>query len=131
MSGSASAGSDHWHEDKAHWKLHWQHRNFDDDDEFDHQAAGCYFEPRDVWLVGDYYAKRYRPLPPGAATKYFRTGPLPAGWKAQLESLPPTLESRLFVKLPEGHRWGVAGGSLIVYDPQAQMILDTVVLFGR
>jgi hypothetical protein len=130
LRGSASTEAEHWHQDKGHWKLHWQHRNFDDDDEFGHQAGGCFLPPRDVWLVSDYYAKRYRPLAPGVATHYYRTGPLPAGWKGQLESLPTTLDGRL-VALPEGQLRAVVGGSLIVYDPQTQMILDTVVLFGR
>lgn len=126
----ARAGAEHWHEDKAHWKEHWQHRNFDDDDEYDHRAGGCYLEPGDVWLVGDYFSRRYRPLPPGAAKKYYRTGQLPAGWKSQIESLPLVLERRL-VTLPDRYRRGAIGGSLIVYDPQTQVILDTVVLFGR
>jgi len=126
----ALAGSEHWHEDKDHWKQHWQHRNLDDEDEFGHLAGACYFEPRDVWLVSDYYANRYRPLPPGAAKKYYRTGQLPAGWKGQLEALAPAVERRL-IALPDGYRRGVIGGSLIVYDPQTQMILDTVVMFGR
>lgn len=130
LSVPALAGAEHWHEDKDHWKEHWQYRNFDDDDEYDHRTAGCQFEPQDVWRVSDYFARRYRPLPPGTAKKYYKTGRLPAGWKGQIESLPPTLERRL-VALPEGYRRGVVGGSLIVYDPQAQLILDTIVLFGH
>ncbi|OFV91798.1 MAG: hypothetical protein A3G76_15120 [Acidobacteria bacterium RIFCSPLOWO2_12_FULL_65_11] len=130
LSASAFAQDGHWHEDKEHWKDHWQNRNFDDDDEYDHRAGGCHFEPRDVRRVSDYYAKRYRPLPPGVAKKYYRTGRLPAGWKSQLESLPSIFERRL-VALPDGYRRGVIGGSLIVYDSQTQTILDTVVLFGR
>jgi hypothetical protein len=130
LSVSALAGTEHWHEDKNHWKEHWQYRNFDDDDEYDHRASGCYFEPGDVWLVGDYFAKRYRPLPPGTAKRYYRAGALPTGWKNQIVSLPPTLEHRLVV-LPEGYRRGVVGGSLIVYDPKMELILDSVVLFGR
>ena len=124
------AVADHWHDDKDHWKEHWQHRNFDDDDEYDHRAGGCYFETQDVWLVGDYFAGRYRPLPPGTAKKYYRAGQLPAGWKSHLVALPPTLERRL-VAIPDTYRRGVVGGSLIVYDPQAQLILDSVVLFGH
>ena len=126
----ASAGGGHWHDDKDHWKEHWQHRNVDDEDEYDHGAGGCRFEPRDVWLVSDHFAGRYRPLPPGTAKKYYRTGALPADWQRQLAPLPSALERRL-VALPEGIRRGVIGGSLIVYDPQTQTILDTIVLFGR
>jgi hypothetical protein len=63
---SAPAWAKHWHEDGDHWKTHSKtHEARDDDDrEVDHRAESCYFEPRDVRVMSEYYAPRYRRLPP-------------------------------------------------------------------
>ena len=90
---SAPAWAQHWHEDGDHWKKHSKHEARDDDDrEFDHRAESCYFEPRDVRVMSEYYAPRYRNLPPGLAKKLYRTGHLPPGWERKMEPLPVVVE---------------------------------------
>jgi len=65
-----SAWAKHWHEDDDHWDKHWKHHDEGDEREFDHHGGGCYFQPRDVRVIGEYYAPRSRPLPPGLEKKY-------------------------------------------------------------
>jgi hypothetical protein len=118
----------HWHEDNDHWNKHWQHRD-DDDRDFDHRAGGCWFEPRDTRILTEYYAPRYRSLPPGLEKKLYRTGHLPPGWERKIEPIPVVVERQL-VPLPPGYRRGVVDGYAVVYDPGTRVILDVTVLFG-
>ena len=125
----APAWAKHWHEDGGHWKKHAKHEARDDDREFDHRAQRCYLEPRDVRVVSEYYAPRYRNLPPGLAKKLYRTGHLPPGWERKLEPLPVVVERQL-VPLPAGYQRGVIDGYAVVYSPRTRVIIDVAVLFG-
>lgn len=59
------------------------------------------FSTDDVRVIREYYAPRYRALPPGLQKKYERTGQLPPGWQKKLEPFDPVVERRL-VALPAG-----------------------------
>jgi len=120
--GSAAAKPKHWHDDEKHWKKHWQGHD-DDDDE--HHAATCYFRPQDIRIIREYYEPRYRSLPPGLAKKYYRTGHLPPGWQKKMEPFPVAVERRLVV-LPAGYRRGYIDGSIVVFSPHTQVLIDVV-----
>src|SRR5215471_10932949 len=71
ITGPASAK--HWHENEKHWKEHGKHEDQDDRgfDHRDHGAKNCYFQPHDARIVTEYYALRYRELPPGLRKKLY------------------------------------------------------------
>ena len=125
----ASAWAKHWHEDGDHWDKHWKH---DDRDErvIDHHADGCYFQPRDVRLIGEYYAPRYRSLPPGLEKKYYRTGHLPPGWERRMEPFPVVVERQL-PPLPVGYRRAYIDGYAVVYIPRTEVVVDVFATFGH
>ena len=125
--GGAARGGGHWHDDEKHFKQHALHD--DDDREVDHHADGCYFRPGDARLIGEYYAPRYRSLPPGLQKKLMRRGRLPPGWERRMEPLPIVLERQL-VPLPPEYRRGVVDGHVVVYNPRAEVVIDVVGLFG-
>lgn len=96
--------------------------------EHDRHASACYFQRDDVRIIREYYEPRYRPLPPGLAKKYYRTGHLPPGWQKKMEPLPVVVERRL-VPLPPGYQRGYIDGSVVVYSPRTDVIVDVVGLF--
>jgi hypothetical protein len=126
-SGPAWAG--HSHEGEGHGKKHAKHAGRDDDRDDDHHRGVCYFEQRDVRVITEYYAPRYRNLPPGLAKKYYRTGHLPPGWEKKMEPVPVVVERQLVV-LPTEYRRGIIDGQAVVYNPRTQVIVDIVALFG-
>jgi len=126
---AAPAAAKHWHDEGKHWNKHWKDHG-DDDRGVNHRAATCYFQPHDVRFIHDYYEPRYRSLPPGLAKKFARTGHLPPGWQRKMEPLPVAVERELVV-LPSGYRRGYIDGSIIVYSPQTQIMIDVVPLFRR
>ena len=128
MSGPIRA--EHWHDDKDHWKKHWKHGDEDEDRDFDHHAGGCYFQPRDVRVIGEYYAPRSRPLPPGLEKKYYRTGHLPPGWEKRVEPFPVAVERQL-PPLPTGYRRAFIDGYAVVYIPRTQVVVDVFATFGH
>src|SRR5262245_60427354 len=73
-----------------------------------HESAELHvvFTSREVEIVRQHYAPRYRKLPPGLQKKYARTGQLPPGWQKKMEPFPVVLERELVV-LPSGYRRGV------------------------
>ena len=81
-------------------------------------------------MIREYYEPRYRNLQPGLAKKYARTGQLPPGWQKKIQPLPVELDRRLVV-LPPVYRRGYVDGSVIVYSPGTQILIDAVTLFGR
>ena len=123
------AAAKHWHENGKHWNKHWDGRD-DDERRRDHHAAKCYFEPHDVRIIRGYYEPRYRSLPPGLAKKFARTGHLPPGWEKKMEPLPVVVERDLVV-LPPGYQRGYIDGSVVVYVPRTQVVIDVVPLFRR
>jgi hypothetical protein len=86
------------------------------------------FSTRDVQIIREYYAPRYRRLPPGLQKKYARTGTLPPGWQKKMEPFPVVLERQLVV-LPRGYQRGVIDGHAVIYDRGSQFIFDVAVLF--
>ena len=125
---SGPAWAKHWHEDHDHWGKHSTQVHDEDDRDFDHRAERCYFEPRDVRVLSEYYAPQYRRLPPGQAKKLYRTGHLPPGWEKRVEPLPIAIERQL-VTLPGGYRRGVIEGYAVVYSPRTHVVIDVSVLF--
>jgi hypothetical protein len=106
----------HGNADRDHGNKHSRHEQ-------------CYFEPHDIRVISEYYAPRYRSLPPGLAKKYYRTGHLPPGWQKKMEPLPVVVERQL-VPIPSGYRRGLIDGHVVVYNPGTQVIVDVVPLFG-
>ena len=125
-----SAWAKHWHEDDDHWDKHWKHHDEGDEREFDHHGGNCYFQPRDVRVIGEYYAPRSRPLPPGLEKKYYRTGHLPPGWEKRVEPFPVAVERQL-APLPTGYRRAFIDGYAVVYIPRTQVVVDVFATFGH
>lgn len=113
---TATADPKHWHDDEKHGKKH--------------DEGSCYFRQDDVRVIREYYEPVYRPLPPGIAKKYYRTGHLPPGWEKKMQPLPVVVEREL-VPLPPGYRRGYIDGTVVVYSPQTRVMIDVVALFGR
>jgi hypothetical protein len=123
------AWAKHWHDDGDHWNKHWKHHDNGDERDFDHHADGCHFQPRDVRVIGEYYAPRYRSLPPGLEKKFYRTGRLPPGWEKRMEPLPVVVERQL-TPLPAGYQRGFIDGHAVVYIPRTQVVVDVFATFG-
>ena len=134
LSGILLAGpirAEHWHEDHEHWNKHANHHgDADDDRDFDHHAGNCYFQPREVRVIQEYYAPRYRDLPPGVEKRLYRTGSLPPGWERRMQPIPVVVERQL-VPVPDGYRRGFIDGSVVVYSPRTHIVVDVVALFGH
>jgi hypothetical protein len=119
---SAPAAAKHWHDDDDHDREHGR-RHGDDD-------RRCYFQERDMRIINEYYAPRYRSLPPGLEKKYYRTGQLPRGWQRRMAPLPLVVERQL-VPVPAGYRRGLIDGYVYVDNPSTQIVIDVVAVFGR
>jgi hypothetical protein len=86
------------------------------------------FGRQDAQIIREYYAPRYRNLPPGLQKKLARTGQLPPGWQKRFEPFPVAVERRL-VGLPAGIRRGVIDGHAVIFDDRTHVMLDVAVLF--
>jgi hypothetical protein len=86
------------------------------------------FGRQDAQIIREYYAPRYRDLPPGLQKKLVRTGQLPPGWQKRFEAFPVAIERRL-AALPAGYRRGVVDGHAVIVDDRTHVILDVAVLF--
>jgi Ni/Co efflux regulator RcnB len=124
---SPLAQAKHWHDDDDHWNKHAREH---DDHDRDHDRDGCYFRPQDARLITEYYAPRYRELPPGLRKKYYRTGHLPPGWEKRIEPVPVVVERQL-PPLPPDYRRGFIDGNVVVYSPRTGIMVDVVAVFGR
>ena len=95
-----------------------------------HETAtrDVHFSAENVRVIREYYAPRYRQLPPGLQKKYARTGQLPPGWQKRMEPLPVKIERDL-PPLPDGYRRGVIDAHAVVYNSRAGTIIDVAVLF--
>lgn len=91
-------------------------------------AVHVWFSPGEVQVIREYYAPKYRRLPPGLQKKLRRTGQLPPGWQKKFEPFPVVLERQLVV-MPSGYRRGVIEGHAVVFNPRTQVIVDVAVLF--
>ena len=124
---SGPAWGKHWHEDEDHWKRHEVHEDRDRD--YDHRGHGCYFDAHDLRIISDFYAPRYRRLPPGLEKQYARNGHLPPGWQKRLEPMPVAVEAEL-APVPVGYRRGLIDGFAVVYNPGSGLIVDVSAVFG-
>jgi len=86
------------------------------------------FSTEDVRVIREYYAPRYRSLPPGLQKKYARTGQLPPGWQKKMQPLAPVVERRL-VALPAGYSRGIVDGRAVIYDDRTHVMVDMAVVF--
>lgn len=86
------------------------------------------FSQHEAQVIHNYYAPRYRKLPPGLQKKLRRTGQLPPGWQKKLQPFPPVVEHELVV-LPNGYGRGVIDGHAVIYSQKTQRIVDVKVLF--
>jgi len=114
------------------WKDRRAHDRYDDTydrgDRYDrHGRHDRYFYDRDVVIIREYYRPHYRPLPPGLAKKYYRSGWLPPGWARRVRLIPRYIERDLVV-LPRGYRRGIIDGHAVVFDSRG-FIIDVAVLF--
>jgi hypothetical protein len=86
------------------------------------------FGPQDAQIIREYYAPRYRNLPPGLQKKLERTGQLPPGWQKRFEPFPVVVERQL-AALPAGYRRGVVDGHAVIFDDRTHVMVDVAVLF--
>jgi len=86
------------------------------------------FSTNDVRVIREYYAPRYRALPPGLQKKYARTGQLPPGWQKKLQPFDPDVERHL-VALPAGYRRGIVDGRAVIMDDRTHVVVDMAVVF--
>ena len=86
------------------------------------------FGRQDAQIIREYYAPRYRNLPPGLQKKFERTGQLPPGWQKRFEPFPVVIERQL-AALPAGYRRGVVDGHAVIFDDRTHVMVDVAVLF--
>jgi hypothetical protein len=91
-------------------------------------AVHVLFASSEVTVLRNYYAPRYRSLPPGLQKKIARGGQLPPGWQKKFEPFPVEMERQL-PPLSEGCRRGVIDGHAVIYNSRTNMIIDVAVLF--
>jgi hypothetical protein len=106
---------------------HGGHKGGHDGDDT-HAVVNVHFSIGEVRVMREYYAPRYRALPPGLQKKLYRTGHLPPGWEKRMEPIPVVVE-RQMVALPTGYQRGVIDGHAVVYNPRTKVIVDIAVLF--
>lgn len=109
-------------------KKHSKSQRVVEDNRGNSVAIHVVFLPREVSVIREHYAPRYRNLPPGLQKKLARTGQLPPGWRKKMEPFPVAMERQL-VALPNGYRRGVIDGHAVIYNPRTQVIVDLAVLF--
>jgi hypothetical protein len=86
------------------------------------------FSPRERHVIHEYYAPRYRHLPPGLQKKLRRTGQLPPGWQKRYRPFPVVLDREL-VALPYGYHRGVIDGHAVVFHPATHVVVDVAAIF--
>ena len=109
-------------------KKHSKHERVDGVSRAGGVAVHVVFSSRELRVIRQYYAPRYRNLPPGLQKKYARTGQLPPGWRKKMEPFPVALQRDLVV-LPAGYQRGVIDGHAVIYNSRTQVIVDLAVLF--
>lgn len=93
-----------------------------------HLAASVTFTSGEVRVIRDYYAPRYRSLPPGLQKKIARGGQLPPGWRKKLQPFPVEVERHLG-PLPRDYGRGVIDGHAVIYNTRSQVVIDVTMLF--
>ena len=93
-----------------------------------HVSADIHFSIGEQRVIREYYAPRYRSLPPGLQKKVARGKPLPPGWQKKLQPFAPEVERRLS-PLPAGYGRGVIDGHAVIYGSRSHAVVDVAVLF--
>ena len=109
-------------------KQHSKHQRVHADNRSNDVAVHVMFSSRELRVIQEYYAPRYRNLPPGLQKKLARAGQLPPGWQKKMEPFPVAVERELVV-LPTGYQRGVIDGHAVIYDSRTHVIVDVGVLF--
>lgn len=111
--------------DDDHWRKHWRDDN--DRDRHRRYSESC-FRDEHLRVIREYYHER--PLPPGLAKKYYRTGQLPRGWERRIQPLPYEVE-RSLPPPPPGCARGYVDGYAVVYEPRTRVVFDFHAVFGN
>jgi len=93
-----------------------------------HVSADIHFSIGEQRVIREYYAPRYRSLPPGLQKKVARGKPLPPGWQKKLQPFAPEVERRLS-PLPAGYGRGVIDGHAVIFSRGSHAVVDVAVLF--
>jgi hypothetical protein len=97
-------------------------------DERTRVAASVHFSVGEQRVIHEYYAPRYRSLPPGLQKKIARGGQLPPGWQKKMQPFPVEVERQL-APLPPGYGRGVIDGHAVIYGTRSHAVIDVAVLF--
>ena len=92
------------------------------------EATYVHFSIGEQQVIREYYAPRYRSLPPGLRKKVARGGQLPPGWQKKIQPFPWEIERRL-APMPSDCGRGVIDGHAVIYRTASQRIIDVTVLF--
>src|SRR5262245_54549953 len=93
-----------------------------------HVAVAVQFSSGEQRVIREYYAPRYKSLPPGLQKKVARGGALPPGWQKKMQPFPVDVERRL-EPLPSGYARGVFDGHAVIYSTRSHTVIDVAVLF--
>jgi hypothetical protein len=121
VAAAAPQGKSHKHARKGHGAPY-------EDTSGARVEAHFVFGSRDIILIRDHYAPRYRNLPPGLRKKVARGGQLPPGWRKRYEPFPFAIERRL-PPLPTDYTRGVIDGHAVIYNTRSNIVVDVAVLF--
>ena len=91
-------------------------------------AVSVVFSTGERRVIREYYAPRYKSLPPGLQKKVARGGALPPGWQKKMQPFPVEVERRL-EPLPSGYGRGVIDGHAVIYSTRSHTVIDVAVLF--
>ena len=92
------------------------------------EATYVHFSIAEQQAVRDYYAPRYRSLPPGLRKTIARGEQLPEGWQRKIEAFPLEVEWRL-APLPSDCARGVIDGHAVIYRVGSERVIDVTALF--
>lgn len=117
----------------AHQKSHGSHSRKADNraarvEESSGVVAQVHFSIGEQRVIREYYAPRYRSLPPGLQKKVARGGQLPPGWRKKLQPFPGEVERQL-APLPADCGRGVIDGHAVIYSTRSHTVIDVAVLF--
>ena len=97
-------------------------------DDVSRVAVSVRFSTGEQRVIREYYAPRYKSLPPGLQKKVARGGALPPGWQKKMQPFPVEVERRL-EPLPAGYGRGVIDGHAVIYSTRSHTVIDVAVLF--
>ena len=91
-------------------------------------TVNVHFSIGEQRVIREYYAPRYRSLPPGLQKKVARGGQLPPGWQKKMQPFPTEVERHLG-PLPRDCGRGVIDGHAVIYSTRSHAVIDVAVLF--